>query len=234
MPFEEVFRSSEKRQHNIGTAVKNESLPKKVHPVAGSDLRKLYANEHVQNSNSSDSTLIDDDRSVEGPPKALKTVLKFSLPKSRKEQRLFSKKSDVNNSKDHWKLEEYGGVKIWVNSKTGEVSVENPESDDDEDDELCSHTSSKHCGPFLVHREGGIPNGPKSSKVADNKSNKRPSKKSFSLLRILGLSKKEEQYHSNDVKEWFDMLDSGRTSRTSDRVMTSQKRHHGQQLKVKI
>ncbi len=219
---------------NCRAAVKNESLPKKVHPVATSDFRKLYASENVQNSRSSDSTLIDDDRSVEGPPKALKTVLKFSLSKSRKEQRLFQKKSDVDSSKDHWKLEDYGGVKIWVNSQTGEVSVENPESDDDEDDELCSHTSAKHCGPFLVHREGGIPKGPKSSKVADNKCNKRPSKKSFSLLRILGFSKKEEQYHSNDVKEWFDMLDSGRTSRNTDRVVTSQKRHHGQQLKVKI
>ena len=34
----------------------------------------------------------------------------------------------IFHPKDTWKRKEYGGVKMWVNSKTGEVSVDNPYS----------------------------------------------------------------------------------------------------------
>ena len=32
----------------------------------------------------------------------------------------------VENTNSYWNVEVYGGVKVWVNSKTGDVSVENP------------------------------------------------------------------------------------------------------------
>ena len=39
---------------------------------------------------------------------------------------LDEKRITVDNIADQWKREEYGGVKMWVNDITGDVSLDNP------------------------------------------------------------------------------------------------------------
>lgn len=115
------------------------------------------------------------------------------------------KKVEFDNIDEYWKREEYGGIKIWVNAGSGDVSVEYP-----------------------VLNEGSKQRSIKKklSKESPNLQNDNESTKRIHWQEIHKTIESSRKYNNPEMQELFDLIDCRSSSRRISEIVQEKKRNY--------
>lgn len=116
------------------------------------------------------------------------------------------KKVEFDNIDEYWKREEYGGIKIWVNAGSGDVSVEYPVLNEGSKQRSIKKKLSKEA-PNL-HQN-------------DDESTKR-----IHWQEIHKTIESSRKYNNPDMQELFDLIDCRSSSRRISEIVQEKKRNH--------